>query len=136
MIILVAARAVRHVWGERIDRNQERWLHATKIQQYSHQSGSPACAVRAVPHVPPDPLAINSDSMPILLLAVLMATCLAAHAGAQSIGPQFNDGEAHGDAPYLVEDGWTPLLNGKDVSGWHGMGSESNEWFTTRGILW
>ena len=24
-----------------------------------------------------------------------------------------NDGEAHGDAPYMLESGWTPLLNGK-----------------------
>jgi hypothetical protein len=49
---------------------------------------------------------------------------------------QLNDGDAHGDAPYLVEDGWTPLLNGHDLSGWHGLGSGINDWFTTRGIVW
>ena len=35
--------------------------------------------------------------------------------------PEFNDGESHGDAPFLVEDGWKPLLSGKDLSGWTGM---------------
>lgn len=50
--------------------------------------------------------------------------------------PQLNDGEAHGDAPFLLEDGWTPLLNGKDVSGWHGQDSGKNEWFTTSSIMW
>ena len=48
-----------------------------------------------------------------------------------------NDGEAHGDAPYLLESGWTPLLNGKDLSGWTGQNpSTKNEWFTTTGVAW
>jgi hypothetical protein len=50
---------------------------------------------------------------------------------------QLNDGDAHGDAPYLLEEGWKPLLNGKDVGGWHGVDSgKPNAWFTTNGILW
>ena len=51
--------------------------------------------------------------------------------------PELNDGFAHGDAPYLIEEGWTPLLNGKDLSGWHAErpGTE-NQWFTTRGVRW
>lgn len=49
---------------------------------------------------------------------------------------QFNDGEAHGDAPYLVETGWTPLLNGRDLSGWHGLGNGPNDWFTAKAIIW
>jgi hypothetical protein len=47
-----------------------------------------------------------------------------------------NDGEAHGDPPFLLEQGWTPLLNGKDLSGWHGTGPGQNQWTTTTGILW
>ena len=48
-----------------------------------------------------------------------------------------NDGEAHGDAPYLIESGWTPLLNGKDLSGWRGQNPEAkNEWFATTSIAW
>jgi hypothetical protein len=50
--------------------------------------------------------------------------------------PQLNDGDAHGDAPYLIEDGWTPLLNGRDLTGWHGLGPGKNEWFTTPGVVW
>lgn len=50
--------------------------------------------------------------------------------------PVLNDGDMHGDPPFLLEDGWTPLLNGKDVSGWHGAGSGESRWFTTTAILW
>jgi len=50
--------------------------------------------------------------------------------------PDLNDGEAHGDPPYLLEDGWRPLLNGKDLAGWHGQDSKPHEWFTTRGVRW
>lgn len=60
-----------------------------------------------------------------------LAACLAAQPR-----PQLNDGDAHGDAPYLLEDGWTPLLDGRDVSGWHGLGSGQNEWFATPAIHW
>jgi hypothetical protein len=51
--------------------------------------------------------------------------------------PQLNDGDAHGDAPYLIEDGWKPLLNGRDLAGWHGMNPKAaNEWFTATAIIW
>ncbi|MGH9659652.1 MAG: 3-keto-disaccharide hydrolase [Bryobacteraceae bacterium] len=60
---------------------------------------------------------------------------LAALAAAQT-RPQLNDGEAHGDAPYLIEDGWTPLLDGRSLEGWRGAGPAKNEWFTTRGVRW
>ena len=49
--------------------------------------------------------------------------------------PEFNDGDAHGDAPYLVEDGWTALFNGHDLARWHGLG-QPNEWLTARAIFW
>jgi hypothetical protein len=43
------------------------------------------------------------------------------------------DGEAHGDPPYLLEEGWEPLLNGKDLSGWKACDAAvKNEWYTTR----
>ncbi|MDP8980673.1 MAG: DUF1080 domain-containing protein [Acidobacteriota bacterium] len=50
--------------------------------------------------------------------------------------PELNDGEAHGDAPFLIEDGWRPLLNGADLAGWHGAGSRQNDWYTTAYVLW
>jgi hypothetical protein len=64
----------------------------------------------------------------LLLLALSLA--------AQKPG-EYNDGEAHGDAPYLIEEGWKPLLNGHDLAGWHGMDSaKPNEWFTSKYVLW
>lgn len=51
--------------------------------------------------------------------------------------PELNDGEAHGDPLFMIEDGWRPLLNGRDLSGWHGQDpSKPNDWFTTRYVLW
>ncbi len=50
--------------------------------------------------------------------------------------PQLNDAEAHGDALYLIEDGWKPLLNGKDLTGWRGQNPGNNEWMTTTAIMW
>jgi hypothetical protein len=44
------------------------------------------------------------------------------------------DGEAHGDPPFLTEQEWMPLLNGKDLSGWHAEdANKPNQWFTTKG---
>jgi len=63
-----------------------------------------------------------------------LAVALAAFAQQR---PQFNDGDAHGDAPYLIEDGWRPLLDGHDLSGWHALGSSGTAgWITTPGIIW
>lgn len=59
-----------------------------------------------------------------------LGACLAL---AQTI--ELNDGEHHGDPPFLLEDGWRPLLNGRDLGGWKGQ-SGSHEWFTTRGVRW
>ena len=43
------------------------------------------------------------------------------------------DGEAHGDPPYLLEDGWEPLLNGRDLTGWRACDATAkSEWFTTQ----
>jgi len=65
-----------------------------------------------------------------------LIVCLAALSLQAQPRPELNDGEAHGDAPYLLEDGWSPLLNGKDLSGWHGDGAGVNQWFTTVAIQW
>jgi hypothetical protein len=43
------------------------------------------------------------------------------------------DGDAHGDPPYLLEEGWEPLLNGTDLMGWRACdGAGKSEWYTTR----
>lgn len=66
-----------------------------------------------------------------LVLCAALALPLAAQ-----LRQNLNDGEHHGDAPYLIESGWMPLLNGKDLSGWHGVSDRENKWLTTTGILW
>lgn len=67
-------------------------------------------------------------------LFLFLALPLLAQAPQRSIT---NDGDAHGDAPYLIEAGWTPLLNGKDLTGWRGTNpAAKNDWFTTTGITW
>ncbi len=70
----------------------------------------------------------------IMLFRCLFALALLVPLAAQQ-RPVLNDGDAHGDPPFLLEDGWKPLLNGKDLSGWHGL-SPKNKWFTTTAILW
>jgi 3-keto-disaccharide hydrolase len=43
------------------------------------------------------------------------------------------DGDSHGDPPYVLEDGWEPLLNGADLAGWKSCeAGAKNEWYTTR----
>ena len=40
--------------------------------------------------------------------------------------PSVYDGNAHGDPPFLLEDGWKPLLNGKNLDGWRYMDARSH----------
>lgn len=70
--------------------------------------------------------------------ALLLLLAVAGLATAQQAGlPPVTDGAAHGDAPYLIEDGWTPLLNGKDMTGWHGMDpAKPNAWFAAKSIFY
>jgi hypothetical protein len=49
---------------------------------------------------------------------------------------QLNDGDSHGDPPYLLEPGWKPLLNARDLSGWHSQDGKPLQWFTTTAIRW
>ncbi|MFC1650027.1 DUF1080 domain-containing protein [Candidatus Latescibacterota bacterium] len=50
--------------------------------------------------------------------------------------PPVNDGSHHGDPPYLLEKGWTPLLNGRNLDGWEYMEPEKGELATTKGVFW
>lgn len=68
-------------------------------------------------------------------MKLCLVALIALAASAQKL-PDLNDGESHGDAPYLIEDGWRPLLTGRDVSGWHGRDGKPHEWLTTRGVRW
>ena len=45
------------------------------------------------------------------------------------------DGDSHGDPPFMLEEGWEPLLNGRDLAGWTSCEpGAKNEWDTTRFI--
>jgi len=52
--------------------------------------------------------------------------------------PPLNDGAPHGDPPFLLESGWTPLLNGRNLDGWTVAypANRSNSWVATRGVFW
>jgi hypothetical protein len=44
---------------------------------------------------------------------------------------------AQGDPPYRSEKGWKPLLDGRDLEGWHAKDSaQPNEWFTTKAVTY
>jgi hypothetical protein len=50
--------------------------------------------------------------------------------------PDVYHDEAHGDPAFLLELGWHPLLNGRDLSGWHSVDGSAHEWFTSRAVIW
>lgn len=54
---------------------------------------------------------------------------------AQQLPDLYHD-EVHGDPPFLYEKGWKPLLNGKDLAGWHAENGGAHEWFTTPAVTW
>ena len=50
--------------------------------------------------------------------------------------PAVNDGTAHGDPPYLLEPGWTPLINPTNLDGWQYEHPEKGKWTNSRAIFW
>lgn len=80
---------------------------------------------------------MKSTWLSVLMVSLAVLTLVSSPQGQQRPQPQkIHDGEMHGDPPFLLEEGWTPLLNGKDLSGWHGQGAGQNEWLTTTAIMW
>ena len=49
---------------------------------------------------------------------------------------RYTDGEFHGDPPYLLEKGWTPLLNGQDLGGWVRQDGKPQQWIATNAVRW
>lgn len=68
-------------------------------------------------------------------LLIFVAACVASPVFPQA-QIELNDGEPHGDPPFLLEAGWTPLFNGRDLTGWQGHDGKPHEWLTTRGVRW
>lgn len=50
--------------------------------------------------------------------------------------PPVSDGYGHGDPPFLLESGWRPLLNGKNLDGWIYRTPERMGWMATSGVVW
>ena len=56
--------------------------------------------------------------------------------------PVVYDGWDHGDPPFMIEDGWTPLLNGTNLDGWSFVKSSdtrprgASNWMTTTAAVW
>jgi len=64
----------------------------------------------------------------LLLLALAVLTQAPTYSAIQ-------DGEAHGDPPYLLEDGWEPLLDGSSLAGWRACDAKAaNDWQAVRAI--
>jgi 3-keto-disaccharide hydrolase len=69
--------------------------------------------------------------MRTLLVVVAVGVLLSQQRGYSPV----QDGEAHGDPPYLLEEGWEPLLNGTDLTGWKACDSTAkNEWYTAKAV--
>lgn len=51
-------------------------------------------------------------------LACLVAVMAFLFGGVAADSPNLYDGNDHGDPPFLLEDGWKPLLNGTNLDGW------------------
>lgn len=67
-------------------------------------------------------------------MRALLLLALAVLAQAPSLSP-VQDGDAHGDPPYLLEDGWEPLLDGSSLAGWRACDAQaSNDWRAVRAI--
>ena len=51
--------------------------------------------------------------------------------------PVIYDGWDHGDPPFLLEDGWKPLLNGTNMDGWTFVNPRgASNWMATTTVAW
>ena len=70
------------------------------------------------------------------VLATATAGAFAILLAAQDL-PPVADGSDHGDPPFLVESGWKPLLNGRNLDGWQLVDStKKGQWVVTKGVIW
>lgn len=70
------------------------------------------------------------------LMLTSVAAVAVANGRAGLPGVIVDDGNPHGDPPFLLESGWTPLLNDKDLSGWRYEHPEKGIWTTSPAIYW
>ena len=70
----------------------------------------------------------------ILIVIGLTLAILSAAVGADR--PQVNDGNFHGDPPFLLEEGWKSLLNDKNLDGWEYRTPKNAGWDATSVVFW
>ena len=71
-----------------------------------------------------------------LLLSIVLTSTFAFLVVAADV-PVLNDGSGHGDPLFLLEDGWKPLLNGKNLDGWKVVDpKKQGRWLATKGVIW
>ena len=69
-----------------------------------------------------------------------MKLCVLAAVSLLSLCAQTEDVDPLWDAPFRLEKGWEPLIDGRDLAGWHSIAAwrgdpkRLNEWFTTAGV--
>jgi hypothetical protein len=73
---------------------------------------------------------------PALTLAGLLCALLIASLAVGADPPVVNDGWDHGDPPFLLEVGWTPVFNGKNLDDWAYTDPQKGAWGTTRAVFW
>jgi hypothetical protein len=62
-----------------------------------------------------------------MILRIFLAAILCSCAFAQQLP---------GDPPFLLQSGWTPLLDGQDLKGWHALNpAQPHEWMAVKGVL-
>ncbi len=66
--------------------------------------------------------------------SLMVIFCVSLAVGADV--PVVNDGQPHGDPPYLLEDGWKPLIKDGSLDGWLLRNPERGGWQTTKGVYW
>lgn len=71
----------------------------------------------------------------VLISLVFVAALMSLATGADL--PPANDGNHHGDPPYLLEEGWKPLLNGRNLDGWQFQNTDKEGgWAAAKGVFW
>ena len=66
------------------------------------------------------------------LLWCLIPTFLASSMVFGAAGTGSERRQAHGDPPYLLEPGWTPLINPTNLDGWQYEHPEKGKWTNSR----
>jgi hypothetical protein len=71
-----------------------------------------------------------------MLIGSMLLSAAGTPLASEAAGLKVDDGNPHGDPPFLLEKGWSPLLNKRDLSDWAYEHPEKGGWTTSAGIYW